>query len=187
MGVGVGVGAGAGACACVHVRVCGRLCVRARVRVCVCVCVCACVRVRVRVRVCVCARVCVCVCVCVCMRACACVYIWHRESVHGPSRQARHAALQCAPHGSFRSQCRYPLKILGFWLIHSLWQWIILAPVTVAQAQPPAKSSGPGENPSSMAWSEWVPVPVFLAALVWESVADAQKATFRSKPENSGR
>ena len=46
-----------------------------------------------------------------------------------------HRRIQAACFPSAVLPCRYPLKLAGFWSAQSLWGWIVLLPVTVAQVR----------------------------------------------------
>ena len=72
-------------------------------------------------------------------------------------------------------QCRYPLKLLGFWLMHSLWEWVVLLPVTAAQSF---------SYKQPLTRLEWAAAAVFAGALAFENVADRQKAVARSRVGN---
>jgi steroid 5-alpha reductase family enzyme len=71
-----------------------------------------------------------------------------------------------------------PLRFARFWLLQAVAVAVIMLPVTYLLDQ----SDPPGLGPWAAAGAA-----VWLAGLLLESVADAQKAAFRARPENRGR
>lgn len=82
-------------------------------------------------------------------------------------------------HDVFVGRCRYPLRLLGFWLVHSLWQWGVLLPTTATLSfHVPL---------SEMTALQWAAAAAFVAALLFEAVADHQKAVARRRGGGTGR
>ena len=61
----------------------------------------------------------------------------------------------------FTGPSKYPLKLGAFWLVQSLWSFVVLLPVTVAQAFRPRAEMG--------AWG-WIGFALFMGFFVYESV-----------------
>ncbi|GMH34043.1 hypothetical protein BSKO_01877 [Bryopsis sp. KO-2023] len=70
----------------------------------------------------------------------------------------------------------YPLKLMFFWSLQSLWAWVVLLPVTVGQTQTLKKSP--------LGLTAKIGLVTFLIGFLWESVADAQKYAFKELPGN---
>lgn len=75
-------------------------------------------------------------------------------------------------------QCRYPLKLAGFWTAQGLWAWVCLLPITVGQAIAPAAPLGPLALLGTAA---------FVGGFAMETIADYQKFVFKNDPANKDR
>jgi steroid 5-alpha reductase family enzyme len=71
-----------------------------------------------------------------------------------------------------------PLRFARFWLLQAISVAVIMLPVSYLLG----RDSAPGFGPWAI-----VGVLIWLAGLVIESIADAQKSAFRGKQENRGR
>ncbi|KAK9826118.1 hypothetical protein WJX81_004958 [Elliptochloris bilobata] len=69
-------------------------------------------------------------------------------------------------------QSMYPVKLAGFWTAQSLWGWVVLLPIIVAQAVAPAAPLGV---------FGWAALGGFLTGFAMETVADAQKFAYKNK------
>jgi steroid 5-alpha reductase family enzyme len=71
-----------------------------------------------------------------------------------------------------------PLRFARFWLLQAISVAVIMLPVTYLL--------GDGDPPGFGAWAV-AGIVVWLAGLVIETIADAQKSAFKAKEENRGR
>jgi steroid 5-alpha reductase family enzyme len=71
-----------------------------------------------------------------------------------------------------------PLRFAGFWLMQAIAVAVIMLPVTYLLDRGDPPRLGPWAIAGAALW---------LAGLVIESIADAQKSAFRAEPENRGR
>ena len=71
-----------------------------------------------------------------------------------------------------------PLRFARFWLLQAVAVAVIMLPVTYLLDQ--------DDPPRLGAWA-YAGAAIWLAGLVIETVADAQKTAFRARPENKGR
>jgi len=71
-----------------------------------------------------------------------------------------------------------PLRFARFWLLQAISVAVIMLPVTYLL--------GRDDPPGVGVWAV-AGVAIWLVGLVIETVADAQKSSFKSKPENAGR
>ena len=67
---------------------------------------------------------------------------------------------------------------MGFWTVQGLWAWIVLLPVTAAQVVAPT---------APLTALNWLAAGLAASGFLFEAVADAQKFSFKNKPENKGR
>eukprot|EP01026_Neomeris_dumetosa_P084795 TRINITY_DN99846_c0_g1_i4.p1 TRINITY_DN99846_c0_g1~~TRINITY_DN99846_c0_g1_i4.p1 ORF type:complete len:292 (-),score=6.91 TRINITY_DN99846_c0_g1_i4:30-905(-) len=77
----------------------------------------------------------------------------------------------------FTGPSTYPLKLLGFWSIQSLWGWGVLLPITVLH----------GRGPGKWSLSSTLFMASFFVGWLMETVADYQKFVFKSQPENKDK
>lgn len=74
---------------------------------------------------------------------------------------------------------KFPLGLMFFWSMQTLWAWTVLLPVTVSQAASPINVPMKPFNSIGMAG--------FVLGWLWETVADYQKFVFKSDPQNRNK
>lgn len=83
----------------------------------------------------------------------------------------------------------YPIKLSTFWIIQSLWGFLLLLPVTFLNSAPASTTALNlfTRHPSPlMRVLTWLPVATLYGGLLLEAVADYQKSRFRDDKRNDG-
>ncbi|KAK9828482.1 hypothetical protein WJX72_000234 [[Myrmecia] bisecta] len=105
-------------------------------------------------------------------------YLFYRVLVTGEDKRLRVFFPRDDKEPYLTGPSMFPLKLAGFWTAQSLWAWVGVLPVTVAQAVAPNAALGLVGTAA---------LGALLVGFAWETVADVQKYVFKSKPENKDR
>lgn len=74
--------------------------------------------------------------------------------------------------------CRPAVKFLAVWLGQALWVWVTLLPVLILNGS---------RIDNNFQWSDAVGGVLWVVGFACEALADFQKSSFKTKPENKGK
>ena len=77
----------------------------------------------------------------------------------------------------------FPIKLLFFWTIQSLWSIICLLPI--AHLNPSSLNHPHALNKKVASLASLLPIVAAFLCIIFESIADYQKYTFKSNPKNA--